>query len=576
MKLQAKLGFTYGILIFAMLATSTVAYLRMSEVNRTTAMFVSERVPIVRQAERARIDLQKSSRALEQILLFGSNPDDAAYLRARHHDQWAFGETAMAIMSDLATQYSLDEEMGRIHEIDAQMVVLNYIEARIEALIASQRPEDTATALSLAHHQMAFQEKVVWDDLEFLIASENTSMESESTQVHNATHSMMWTLWTTTLLSSCLGGIIAIAISRRISLGVRAVVGRATAIAEGDLTGPPLAIDSGDEVGMLAAAMELMQTNLRQTIGAVARTATGVTGSALSLGAAGKEMHRKMNEQNQQTELTVAAVQEMSSTIAEVSRHSGNAAKTARATAETARKGGATVREMLAGMNSIAEAVRSTSTTIQLLGEDSQRIGHIVSVIEEIARKTNLLALNAAIEAARAGEQGRGFAVVAGEVRHLAESTAQATNEISQMVRGIQERTGDAVASMAEGTRSVATGMVTTSRAGEALETIIGMAEQVDAMIAHIAVASVQQSSTAEGSSSALNSIYQLGSENLTEMSASVLTADLLRDSALDLEQQIERFNVGDDCHLSDGVLCEETSQALGESLFAAPVLGIG
>jgi methyl-accepting chemotaxis protein len=423
---------------------------------------------------------------------------------------------------------------------------------------------------------MAFQEKVVWDDLEFLIASENTSMESESTQVHNATHSMMWTLWTTTLLSSCLGGIIAIAISRRISLGVRAVVGRATAIAEGDLTGPPLAIDSGDEVGMLAAAMELMQTNLRQTIGAVARTATGVTGSALSLGAAGKEMHRKMNEQNQQTELTVAAVQEMSSTIAEVSRHSGNAAKTARATAETARKGGATVREMLAGMNSIAEAVRSTSTTIQLLGEDSQRIGHIVSVIEEIARKTNLLALNAAIEAARAGEQGRGFAVVAGEVRHLAESTAQATNEISQMVRGIQERTGDAVASMAEGTRSVATGMVTTSRAGEALETIIGMAEQVDAMIAHIAVASVQQSSTAEGSSSALNSIYQLGSENLTEMSASVLTADLLRDSALDLEQQIERFNVGDDCHLSDGVLCEETSQALGESLFAAPVLGIG
>jgi methyl-accepting chemotaxis protein len=283
-----------------------------------------------------------------------------------------------------------------------------------------------------------------------------------------------------------------------------------------------------------------------------------------------------MNEQNQQTELTVAAVQEMSSTVAEVSRHSGNAAKTARATAETAHKGGGTVREMLASMNSIAEAVRSTSSTIQLLGEDSQRIGHIVSVIDEIARKTNLLALNAAIEAARAGEQGRGFAVVAGEVRHLAESTAQATNEISQMVRGIQERTRNAVASMAEGTKSVATGMITTSRAGEALETIIGMAQQVDAMIAHIAVASVQQSSTAEGSSSALSSIYRLGSENLTEMSASVLTADLLRNSALDLEEQIERFNIGYDYHLSDGIPCEKPSQALGDSLFATPVLGIG
>jgi methyl-accepting chemotaxis protein len=576
MKLQAKLGFTYGILIFAMLVTSTVAYLRMSEVNRTTTMFVSERVPIVRQAERARIDLQKSSRALEQLLLFGGNPPDAASLHKRHHDQWAFGETAMATMSDLAIQYSLDDESSRIHEIDAQMAILNDLEAHIEALIASQRPEDAATALSLAHNQMAYQEKVVWDDIEFLIASENTSMESESTEVHNATHSMMWTLWTTTLLSSCLGAIIAIAISRRISLGVRAVVGRATAIAQGDLTGPLLAIDSDDEVGMLAAAMELMQTNLRQTIGAVARTAASVTGNALSLGATGKEMHRKMNEQNQQTELTVAAVQEMSSTVAEVSRHSGNAAKTARATAETAHKGGGTVREMLASMNSIAEAVRSTSSTIQLLGEDSQRIGHIVSVIDEIARKTNLLALNAAIEAARAGEQGRGFAVVAGEVRHLAESTAQATNEISQMVRGIQERTRNAVASMAEGTKSVATGMITTSRAGEALETIIGMAQQVDAMIAHIAVASVQQSSTAEGSSSALSSIYRLGSENLTEMSASVLTADLLRNSALDLEEQIERFNIGYDYHLSDGIPCEKPSQALGDSLFATPVLGIG
>jgi methyl-accepting chemotaxis protein len=231
---------------------------------------------------------------------------------------------------------------------------------------------------------------------------------------------------------------------------------------------------------------------------------------------------------------------------------------------------------MLTSMNSIADAVRSTSTTIQLLGEDSQRIGHIVSVIDEIARKTNLLALNAAIEAARAGEQGRGFAVVAGEVRHLAESTAQATNEISQMVRGIQERTKNAVASMAEGTKSVATGIVTTSRAGEALETIIGMAEQADAMIAHIAVASVQQSATAEGSSSALSSIYRIGSENLTEMSASVLTADFLRDSALELEQQIERFNIGSDYHLSDGSPCEEPSQAIGDPPFAVPVLGIG
>jgi Four helix bundle sensory module for signal transduction len=163
MKLQAKLGSAYAILIFAMLGTSTVAYLRMSEVNRTTTLYVSERVPIVRQAERARIDLQKSSRVLEQLLLFGGDPAEAAYLRARHRDQWAFAETAMATMSDLAVQYSLDDEGVRIREIDAQMARLNELEAHIDALIASGKPEDTASALSLARNQMARQEKVVWD-----------------------------------------------------------------------------------------------------------------------------------------------------------------------------------------------------------------------------------------------------------------------------------------------------------------------------------------------------------------------------------------------------------------------------
>jgi methyl-accepting chemotaxis protein len=546
MKLEAKLGSAYGILILAMFATSTAAYRHMAEVNRLTTMLIAERIPVVNKDREARVTMEKSARALEDFLFYRTDHVAAENYRKEYHAMKKFSESQVAELVNLSKQYDLGPDKARIPVIDAQMKELTEIEDRIEFLIASQKPEDTAAAYDLVKGQMASEERVFYTSMYDLVTSQKLVIESESQQVLDTTRSMMWTLWIATLVSTIIGGLVATTISRRISRSVHAVVERAASIAQGDLTGPPLAINSSDEVGMLAGAMHLMQTNLRQTIGAVARTASGVTGIALSIGSAGEEVHRKMYEQNQQTEQTASAVQEMSATVAEVSRHAGSAAKNARAAAETARHGGDIVREMLAGMNSIAKAVSSTSSTIHLLGEDSGRISRIVSVIEEIARQTNLLALNAAIEAARAGEQGRGFAVVAGEVRRLAESTAAATNEISEMIRGIQNRTGVAVASMAEGTATVEAGMATTRRAGEALEHIIGMAESVDKMIAQIAVAAVQQTSTASDSSAALHCIYQLGSENLIAMTSSVASAGSLRNSAVDLERQIERFQIAD------------------------------
>ena len=545
MKLEAKLGSTYGILILAMLATSAVAYYRMSEMNRITGKFITEQVPVVYSNRGARVSLGKSDRVLEEWLLYGGDPASNAKYRAAYLFQRADTDNHMAELRDMDSRFDLGEDNARIRSFEAQTTQLQKLQNHIADLIESQKPAEIAAARDLIRGEMADREKVLYQNLFDMVGYENSVANSESQQVIRASHLMVWTLWITTLASAILSGLLAMMIARRISRGLRSVVGRAAAIAEGDLTGPPLGIESGDEVGILADATQQMQRSLRQTIGAVARTAASVTDNAVSIGESGMEMQRRMDEQNQQTELTVTAMHEMSATVAEVSRHAGSAAKSARAAAETARMGGDIVREMLASMNSIAEAVRSTSSTIHLLGEDSGRISHIVHVIEEIARKTNLLALNAAIEAARAGEHGRGFAVVAAEVRSLAESTAKATGEISQMIRGIQERTGQAVASMSEGTETVAAGMVTTGSAGEALEKIIGMVEQVDRMIAQIAIASEQQSQSAKESSSSLSSIYQLGSENLSAMSLSVAGAEALRNSALDLEQQIEHFRIG-------------------------------
>jgi methyl-accepting chemotaxis protein len=168
-------------------------------------------------------------------------------------------------------------------------------------------------------------------------------------------------------------------------------------------------------------------------------------------------------------------------------------------------------------------------------------------VIDEIARKTNLLALNAAIEAARAGDHGRGFAVVAGEVRRLAESTAQATGEIATMIQEIQDRTRVAISSMESGTGTVEQGVVTTNQAGEALERIIGMAERVDKMIAQIAIAASQQAAAADQSSASLDSIHSLSHDNLVEMATTASGIETLRTTAVTLEQQVDRFRLQSD-----------------------------
>jgi len=269
-----------------------------------------------------------------------------------------------------------------------------------------------------------------------------------------------------------------------------------------------------------------------------------LTGSAVSMREASDHIHRRMDEQSQQTQQAATAMQEMSASIAEVSRHTQSAAETARNAAQTARDGGTIVKHMLSSMSQIATSVSDTGATVGMLGEESKRISQIVTVIDEIARKTNLLALNAAIEAARAGEQGRGFAVVAGEVRRLAESTAEATGEIGAMITGIQERTRSAITSMEQGTSTVREGMVTTTQAGEALERIIGMAERVDRMITQIAIAAAQQAMAADQSSASLDSIHSLSNANVTEMATTAAGIEVLRGTAVALERHVDRFQV--------------------------------
>jgi methyl-accepting chemotaxis protein len=544
MKLESKLGLSTGFLIAAMLLSAYTAHTRIAEANRLSDVITTNRLPLIMGSRDLRSHFTDTIRALESYMLFGIDANSSAAYRSSRREQFEQAENSLEKLRQDSAHFEMGADAERLTALEAGLVALKPLEVKVETLNETKTSQGTAQAYDTLQTQILPLEKTLFRNVTDLAQSQMDQTNEELVRLRRANHSTLLTLWIATILGALIGGGISFLLARRITRAISLVAERADAIASGDLTGEDLDLHSQDQIGTLAVAMQQMQSNLAGIIGTVVNTAGSLTGSAASMRTAGDHIHRRMDQQSQQTQQAATAMQEMSASIAEVSRHTQSAAETARNAAETARDGGTIVKQVLGSMHSIATAVSDTAATVSLLGDDSRRISQIVTVIDEIARKTNLLALNAAIEAARAGDQGRGFAVVAGEVRRLAESTAQATGEIASMIQGIQDRTRTAIASMESGTGTVEQGVITTNQAGEALERIIGMAERVDRMITQIAIAASQQTVAADQSSASLDSIHSLSHDNLTEMATTAAGIEGLRTTAVALEQQVDRFSL--------------------------------
>jgi len=544
MKLESKLGLSTGVLIIAMLLSAFTAYVRIEEADHLSDVINTNRIPLIMGSRDIGSHLTSTISGLQSYILFGLDPASSAAFRQSRKEQFDLAEAALVKLHQDSMHFELGADAPRLASIESGLAALKPLEEKVETLNETRTSQGTAQAYDTLQNQILPLQRSISATITDLAQSQMIQTDAELVRLRSANRATLYTLWLATILGALIGGIVSFLLARRITRAITMVAERANAIAAGDLTGQALDLHSNDQIGTLALAMEKMQNSLCSIIGTVVSTAGSLTGSAASMRSGSDQIHRRIDQQSQQTQQAAAAMQEMSASIAEVSRHTQSAAETARDAAETARNGGVIVKDVLGNMHSIATAVSDTSATVGLLGDDSRKISQIVTVIDEIARKTNLLALNAAIEAARAGDQGRGFAVVAGEVRRLAESTAQATGEIASMIQGIQDRTRTAIASMESGTETVQQGVITTTQAGEALEKIIGMAERVDRMIAQIAIAASQQAAAADQSSASLDSIHSLSHDNLTEMATTAAGIESLRTTAVALEQQVDRFSL--------------------------------
>ncbi|HEX5310403.1 methyl-accepting chemotaxis protein [Aquabacterium sp.] len=302
---------------------------------------------------------------------------------------------------------------------------------------------------------------------------------------------------------------------RRVVADIAQAVDAANEVAEGRFDRVH-ASHQNDEVGQLLNALARMAQQLSQSINTVKQ-------AAQSIGTASVEIASGNHDLSQRTESTASSLQETASSMVQLTttvRHTADAARSAdslaSSAAESARKGGEVMQHVVSNMAEIDSA--------------SRRINEIIGVIDGIAFQTNILALNAAVEAARAGEQGRGFAVVAGEVRSLAQRSANAAREIKTLIGASSER-------VEAGTRLV-------QEAGESMRDIVNGVEHVTQIISEISRGAEQESHGIGQINLAVTQLDQMTQQNAALVEQSAAAAESLKQQARTLAEVVERFQL--------------------------------
>lgn len=348
---------------------------------------------------------------------------------------------------------------------------------------------------------------------------QNDRLYQDAVNDNNSSYSMaMWILIGVLALVAVAIVLVWFGIQRTLIVPLNRLIDSIKHIAGGDLA-RSIDVHGTNEMGQLAASLKHMQGELVRTVGNVRQGANAIYSGASEISVGNNDLSSRTEQQAASLEETAASMEQLTATVKQNAENARQASHLALSASETAQKGGKVVANVVQTMHDIAGS--------------SQKIADITSVIDGIAFQTNILALNAAVEAARAGEQGRGFAVVAGEVRNLAQRSAQAAKEIKGLIEDSVNR--------------VDMGSVLVESAGETMGDIVSAVTRVTDIMGEIASASDEQSRGIDQVGQAVSEMDRVTQQNAALVEESASAAAALEEQASMLTQAVSVFRIQHD-----------------------------
>jgi methyl-accepting chemotaxis protein len=510
MKLSLKQALWVPPVVMALVLAvmSTAALLRTKTlVAETSAALLSQQHKLETSAQWSALTQVNAARAL--ALVAAQDPELEAVLKT---DIAATSEKISTLQKRLDADVTDPEER----------VALSQVGERRKAYLAAR---DSARDAKVADPQAAMQlmKERVKPALEIYLKSQSdfVAQQARSNEVllAKAGQQRMNTLYgvvgliALVVLGMTVGTVFLV---RHICGPLMVLCRQAERIGQGDLT-QALHTDRNDEIGQLQAAVGQMQDALSRTVTQVRESAESIQVASSEVASGTQDLSGRTEQTASNLQQTASSMEQLTGTVKQTADSARTANQLAGSAAEAAQRGGSVVSQVVSNMEEI-----NTS---------SRKIADIIGTIDGIAFQTNILALNAAVEAARAGEQGRGFAVVAGEVRNLAQRSANAAREIKSLIGASVER-------VESGTRLV-------NDAGSTMAEIVSSVQRVSDIIGEITAAATEQSGELGQVAGAVTQLDQMTQQNAALVEQSNAAAESLKDQATRLAEVVRVFNIG-------------------------------